>query len=289
MVHKPSTLDDYHQRINRVRLYIQDHLDQPLQLETLARLACLSPYHFHRMFAAFCGESLNAHIRRLRLERAALQLRHTQLSITDIAYAAGYGTPAAFTKAFRRFFGLAPASYRLTNRIPAGPEPPAWCEHERKLTMDHKIVEREPQRVAFVRKTGPYGEVASLAWGVLMKFAYGQQVIGESSEMFGISHDSPKITEADKLRYDACLTVSDTVEANGEVGIQTLPGGRYAVFVHKGAYEQFSQTYDLIFGRWLPESGETLRDAPCLERYLNRDPRRTKVENLRTEIFVPID
>ena len=65
--------------------------------------------------------------------------------------------------------------------------------------------------------------------------------------------------------------------------------GRKHEFKTIKTYEQFSQTYDLIFGRWLPESGETLRDAPCLERYLNRDPRRTKVENLRTEIFVPID
>ena len=68
---KPVTLRDYKERLLRVLVYIQQHLDEPLALETLAARACLSPYHFHRVFTGMIGESLQSHIRRLRLERAA--------------------------------------------------------------------------------------------------------------------------------------------------------------------------------------------------------------------------
>ncbi|HHN64634.1 MAG TPA: GyrI-like domain-containing protein [Nitrospirae bacterium] len=71
--------------------------------------------------------------------------------------------------------------------------------------------------------------------------------------------------------------------------MQTIPGGRYAVFLHKGPYDRFDETYNMIFSKWLPQSGERLRDVPSFEVYLNRDPRRTKPENLRTEIWVPIE
>jgi AraC family transcriptional regulator len=106
--------------------------------------------------------------------------------------------------------------------------------------------------------------------------------------MIGISHDSPDITDADKLRYDACITLNQPIQPQGEFNLQTIAGGRYALFFHKGSYEQFDETYRLIFGQWLGQSDERLRDAPVFERYLNRAPHRTRPENLRTEIYVPL-
>jgi transcriptional regulator GlxA family with amidase domain len=60
------TQRDYKQRLLRVLVYIQQNLDGPLELEELARVACFSPYHFHRIFTGMIGESVKAHIRRLR-------------------------------------------------------------------------------------------------------------------------------------------------------------------------------------------------------------------------------
>lgn len=74
----------------------------------------------------------------------------------------------------------------------------------------------------------------------------------------------------------------------GKLGIQTIPGGRYAVFLHKGAYTGLAEVYRNIFAGWLASSGCTLGELPVFEKYLNRDPRRTKPENLRTEILIPV-
>lgn len=70
-----TTWNDYKARILRVLTHIHEHLDEELDLEELARVACFSSFHFHRIFAAMTGETIADHVRRLRLERAAIELR----------------------------------------------------------------------------------------------------------------------------------------------------------------------------------------------------------------------
>ena len=88
---KTTTATDYQERILRALLYIQAHLDEPLELDALARAACFSPFHFHRVFRAMVGEPVHEHVRRLRLERAAVTLRQQPgRPVIEIALAAGY-------------------------------------------------------------------------------------------------------------------------------------------------------------------------------------------------------
>jgi len=100
----------YQQRINAVIGYVRENLDADLSLETLARVAGFSPFHFHRVFKAITDETINALIVRLRLERAAALLRATpHLSITDAAFASGFNAVATFSRAVKKQYGL-PAS-----------------------------------------------------------------------------------------------------------------------------------------------------------------------------------
>ena len=288
MANRTGTVNDHRERLNRDLVYIQDNIDQPLSLAPLAAVANFSPFHFHRIFSAYIGESLHEHIRRVRLEKAAQKLALSAGPITEIALAAGYETPAAFTKAFKQLFEKNPTEFtKLKQRDPsATPRVPAG---RRVSTVKPEIRTLSPQKVLFVRKTGPYATAAAEAWSVLMPYAYSGRMISKDTKAIGISHDSPDITPEEKIRYDACITVKGAVKPEGEIGVQTIAGGRYAVFLHKGPYKNFNKTYDHIMAEWYPESGEKFRDLPCFEVYLNRDPRRTKPENLRTEIHVPIE
>ena len=101
---KSETQQTYQERILKVLVYIQNHLDETLSLEELAGVAHFSPYHFHRIFRGMVGESLMEHVRRLRLERAAHRLKFTDSPVTRIAFEAGYETHEAFTRAFRALF-----------------------------------------------------------------------------------------------------------------------------------------------------------------------------------------
>ncbi|MEZ5083849.1 MAG: GyrI-like domain-containing protein [Bacteroidales bacterium] len=133
-----------------------------------------------------------------------------------------------------------------------------------------KFKELKSRTVIYVNSIGPYeAQGTEQAWEKVCAFAEKNKLFGRATEFIGISHDDPNLTEAGKLRYDACIVVSKDVKPEGEVGVKTIEGGRYAIFMHKGPYAYFQKTYDYIYGIWLSESGEELRDIPCFEKYLN--------------------
>lgn len=289
MAAKDATREDYRERVNRVIFHVEARLGESMTLEELARVASFSPFHFHRIFAAFTGESLATFIRRLRLERAAQRLLHHGVPVTDIALGAGYETPSAFTRAFSALFGVSPTEYRKRREpAPLGGARSLAAETEQEVpAMTPEIRTIDPIPVLFVRRTGPYDQAAAEAFGALCGFAGPRGLLGPKTRIIGISHDDPHVTEESKFRYDACLTFDREVKEEGEVGRKTIPGGRYAVFLHEGAYEGLQAAYDGIFGSWLPASGERLRDEPSFEVYLN-SPDQVKPEDLRTEIWLPL-
>ena len=101
-----------HNRIEDVQRYIREHLDEPLHRDVLAEVAGFSVPHLHRVFKASMGESVASYIRRVRMERAGRKLRMGAVDITEVALAAGYETHAAFSKAFKRQYGLSPSDFR---------------------------------------------------------------------------------------------------------------------------------------------------------------------------------
>jgi len=113
-------------------------------------------------------------------------------------------------------------------------------------------------------------------------------LLGAGAQFIGLSHDDPAVTPPDKIRYDACLTVDDGFRANGEIGVQIIPGGEYAVLSHFGAYDKLSASYAKLLGQWLPRSRRRLRVTPCFEVYFN-SPENTESEDLVTDIHAPLE
>jgi AraC family transcriptional regulator len=112
MLNDTQVLEDHSACIEEVMRYIRHHIDKPLDRETLADVAGFSVPHFHRVFTAHVGESAISYVRRVRLERAGRKLRMGAVDITEVALAAGYDSHAAFSKAFRQYFGLSPREFR---------------------------------------------------------------------------------------------------------------------------------------------------------------------------------
>src|SRR5450631_4472806 len=102
----------YHDRVNRVLDYIAEHLDGELSLTRLSGIGCFSPFHFHRIFQGVTGETLNSHVRRVRLERAAALMKASpQRRVTDIALEVGFAGSAEFSRAFKNHFGCTASSW----------------------------------------------------------------------------------------------------------------------------------------------------------------------------------
>ena len=293
---KESTEQIYKKRILRVLMYIQQNLDRQMSLEELSKKAHFSPYHFHRIFRAVVNETLQEHIRRLRLERAAMNLKHTDKPVTDIAFDAGYQTHEAFTRAFKILMDCSPSEYRSNNTIITQADN-AGIHYQRRTKMedlniafgdnemDVRLENIEPMRVASVRHVGPYNQVG-VAWDAVCTFLGKEGNLGPNARFIGICYDDPEVTPPEKVRYDACVTVDEDVTNEGDVAIQTVGGGQYAITTHFGPYDKLSETYTELFRRLMHDNREP-RAEPSMEFYLN-DPNGTEPEDLITDICVPL-
>lgn len=282
---KNITYNDYVQRINKVVAYINNHLDETLDLKTLANEAALSDFHFHRIFKALKGEAIGGYITRLRLEATARLLLYTALTIEEIAFNIGYETPTSLSKAFKKQYGISPTEYR-TNKD-------TYIMKKEIINPDlalktPKIVTLEPKNLIYVALTGAYGSLDyGKAYEQLWAVIKAQKLFSKGIESICISYDDPKITEGSLQRSDVCLAIHKSAIPQEEVSCKTLAGGKYAVFFYQGSYENLSQVYDTAV-RWVIDHQYTLREEPFFEKYLN-DARRTPKEKLKTEIYIPIN
>ena len=127
--------------------------------------------------------------------------------------------------------------------------------------MEVRIETVPVMRFAFVRHTGPYGAVGQ-TWGRLMAWAGPRGLFGPRTRMLGLVHDDPEVTPPDRVRYDACVTVDERCRPEGDVGVQEVGGGEYAVTTHRGQYDKLGKTYAQLCGEWLPTSGRELKFYP---------------------------
>ena len=293
-----TTWNDYQERILRVLTHIQEHLDEALDLEELAHVACFSSFHFHRVFAAMTGETIADHVRRLRLERAAMELRSGAKQVIQLALDAGYEAHEAFTRAFKAAYGVSPAEFRRATgpiAILAAPSgvhfrqgaPLTTFNTNHIATKAMKVITRKikPMRVAYLRHVGPYEDGKKLAFDLMARLSADNQ-IRKGSVMIGIWHDNPSMTPASELRYDACCTVDEEYEPKKPVELQTVVGGDYAVAKNCPA-GRIKDAYQYLFGKWLPRSSRELRPAPSF--VLLSDARDAVArKKLRVDIYVPL-
>ena len=116
MLTKEHAKREYRIRLNRTLDFLNQNLDQDLSLHTLARTACFSPFHFHRIFVSIIGETPNDYVRRLRLEKAAnMLINYPYRLITDIALECGFSSSAVFARAFNSYFGVSARTWRHRN------------------------------------------------------------------------------------------------------------------------------------------------------------------------------
>ncbi|TVR90343.1 MAG: AraC family transcriptional regulator [Spirochaetaceae bacterium] len=288
---------EYRRRVNRAMDYIESHISEPLPLERVAKVACFSRYHFHRIFYAQVGETPGQFIQRLRLEKAArLLLSQRSRPVTDIAYECGFTDTAAFSRAFRVAWRVSPTAFRNlstmdskdgTAHASADGYSGVMSNSLRRNDMSHletaplaartvQVLERPELTLAYVRHTGPYfGDelLFQKLFGKLFAWAGPRDLIqrGETETVI-IYHDDPDSVAPEKLRISCCIPVPAEQEVSGEVGKLTLPAGRYAEAEFRLNAQQFAGAWNWVFGVWMPESGYQPADGLCYERYRDSEP-----------------
>ncbi len=307
---------EYLGRINRVMDYIDSHLDRAFSLEELADVACFSRFHFHRIFSYTVGETLGDYIRRIRLERAgSFLVQHPKDSITTVSLDCGFSSPSSFARAFKERFGMSATEWReggwrrsklckARSKVEqtdskggeaaeGGLSYPQWRKTKpgriemSKLRYKVEVKEMPELEVAYIRHIGAYNQIGE-AMQRLFKWAGARGLLRFPETLtLAVYRDDTKTTETEKLRSDACIIVPTGTKVDGEVGLMTIPGGKFAVGHFEIDETQFGQAWDALLGEWMPSSGYQSDGRMCYELYLN-DPRTHSEKKFLVDICEPV-
>jgi AraC family transcriptional regulator len=158
-------------------------------------------------------------------------------------------------------------------------------------TAEVRVETLADMTVAYVRHVGPYqGDVALFErlWGTLMKWAGPRGLLQQPDvKMLSVYHDSPEITDDDKLRTSVCVTVPKDARVSGEVGKMVIPGGKYAMARFEIDPSRYGEAWNFVYGQWLPDSGYQPDDRPAFEMCLN-DPGTHPEDKHIVDICVPV-
>ncbi|WP_213413292.1 AraC family transcriptional regulator [Xylanibacillus composti] len=276
---------DYVSKVNQVLDYINNHLDRELPLHELSEIAHYSPFHFHRIFKSLVRENPNEFIQRVRIEKAAnLLLHQPDCRITEIAMQCGFSSPSVFARAFRAHFGTSANSFR--NHFRKNGKVAGNLEKVRKIQMDYyrkvEIKTLPSFHVAYHRcftgyDKGVFNNDIFVSFRKVEQWLASRNLFSEETVCMGITYDNPDITARDKCRYDAAFSIPNEItEASGEIGIQQVEGGLYAVCREEGermedVVQKIGETVDFMYGQWLLDSSFQLADKPCLEIYCQKE------------------
>jgi len=279
----------YAKRFDRVCEYIEQHLDEALSLEQLGQVANFSRYHFHRQFVAHVGVTVARYVQLLRLKRASYRLAFDAGSrVIDVAFDAGFESPEAFARSFKKTFGQTPSEFKRAPAWQAWTERYHFQKRKRCVQMNVEIVEFETTRVAVLEHRGSPALVNESA----KQFIEWRKQSGLSpvpeSDSFGIAYDDPNTTAPEQFRFDLCGEVDAPVPENPQgVVNKTIPGGRCARLRHLGSHEWIGESAYYLYREWLPQSGEELRDFPLFFLYYNLMPE-TPEHELVTDLYLPL-
>lgn len=316
---KAETQSFYEAAVKKAVAHLLTHLDEPLDLAEVARAAALSPFHFHRVFRGMVGETPLAMHRRLRMERAALQLLQGDASVTAIAFDSGYGSHESFTHAFHTHYGVAPSDFRRrsldrdgscarsqrfqlaarngvhfdvtrpnTSQEAIDPETIGLVIASGGVPMDVAIKEMPAFRLGAVRHIGSYQQISEAFQRLDTIVASADLAPNAQTAMLAVYYDDPESTPAEQLRSDAALSLPDDVELPAGLSEVRLQAGTYAMTTHVGPYQGLGDTWARLMGEWLPKSGYRVADgALSYERYRNT-PQTAAPHELRTELYLPL-
>lgn len=300
--------NEYKFRINNVVDYIEKNLVKEFSLAELASISNFSKFHFSRIFQAVTGETCFQLILRLRLEKAASFLLHSNDSISGIAYDCGFRSLAVFSKNFKLHFGESASIYRKTkknsnlNKVNSTSDknmpPPSlyicnitksikWkANMKNNISIDIKELPAIP--VVYIRHIGPYQGNAALFEGLfnqLFAWAGPRGILDKKDFKTAIVyHDDVNVANQSKLRTSICITAPTDTEVDGEVGKMILEKGKYLVATFVLKPSEFQNAWDWIMGQWFPTSGYQPDDKPCFEFY----PEEPKDGAFKVDICVPV-
>lgn len=297
---------EYIFRINKVIDYIDSNLDEKLNLEKLADVANFSPFHFHRIFSTFTGETLNNFIKRLRIEKAAsMLLNNPEIPVSDVAYRCGFSSNSVFCRAFKDHFKYNAQNYRqaMLDELSKNSQSNSKIDKLKRNSRDYiciveltekwknlmktnvEVKEMPALDLIYCRHIGQFDQIGK-AYEKLFRWAGPRGLIGENTKTATVYHDDPKTTDIDKIRQSACITVEKDVKPEGEFGKLRVEAGKFAVGHFEIDVTEFEQAWSTMC-LWVSENGYQPDDRNSYELYY-ADPKDHPENKFVLDICIPV-
>ena len=253
---------DHIDRLNRTIEYIEANLDKDIHLALLASKFALSKYHFHRIFKALIGEPPSKYIEERRLSRAAADLIETNNRIVDIAFDYGFNSHESFIRSFKRKYAITPSQFRKTK--------PEFRFHDKcqigsielklqkgKVQLKPSILSKSSFTIAGLIYSGSDTNEIFNLWQSFWLIVQKGKIAVENSECIGVCLHDIDMRNNEIFIYYAGIEVDQSFHIPKEMKSVNIPKSTYAVFKHKGPISEIEQTYDRIYGSWVPLTGNT--------------------------------
>jgi len=274
---------------------IEENLDDNINFKEVARLACCSEYHFKRMFSFLAGVSLSEYIRRRRLTLAALELTNSNIRVIDVAIKYGYNSPDAFTRAFQSLHGITPSEAKnMGQLLIAYPRMTFQLSIKGGIEMNYRIVEKEPFRIAGLKKRVPITfnginpEIAAMWQSLDMETITKLKSLSDI-EPYGMISASANFSEGrmeEKGELDHYIGVVTTKDCPDTLVQLEVPALTWVVFTAVGPFpETLQDIWGRIYSEWFPSSNYELAEGPEILWNEHKD---VTAPNFRSEIWLPI-
>ncbi|MGE0153956.1 MAG: helix-turn-helix domain-containing protein [Reyranellaceae bacterium] len=267
---------DLRRRLHRVVNFIDENLDADLSLERLADIACLSPFHFHRLYSRCVGQSPTDTVRRLRLLRAADDICQRRLNVGQAATAAGYGSPQAFARAFRREFGRSARQMRATAPAAAAPQ----------AAKDLIVVERPAIELDALM----HDDIRSKADVLAVDAQTYAHVLGTQAGVSMAAYFDDLLTPFDRrLRCAVWFSaVRESLPDTLAFERLRIEGGFYARLRKHGRMTEFGPDWMRFIGQTLPQAGWVRRPGPVLRQFVS-DRATTPPSQRLCYLYLPVE
>ncbi|MEU1043320.1 AraC family transcriptional regulator [Streptomyces sp. NPDC005907] len=263
------------ERLNQSMEHIERHLDQPVDVAELARIAATSEYHLRRMFSALAGMPLSEYVRRRRLTVAGAEVLSGRESLLDIAVRYGYGSGEAFARAFRAMHGVGPGEARRVGAaLVSQPRLAFRLTVEGNCSMRYRVVDKPDfsvvgfkARVPLVH-TGPNQAIIDFVRGIERQTLEQLEKLSDQEPhgILAICDDlDPSRAEGTELDYyQGVITSEAAPEGASTLGV---PAGTWAVFTTSGPVpEAIQYLWRDVFTEWFPSNPYRSRPGPEILR-----------------------
>lgn len=293
---------DYIGRVNQAIDFINNNLNKDLNLVIISKIAMYSPFHFHRIFSAVVNEPLNTFINRKRIEKSTFFLKPgSKKTISEIAHEFGFSSNAAYTKSFKKFYGISPSKFKeqyiTFSKIGKTKSKDGQIQlhfstylrnidnHKHWMNMNAKIEVKEMPalQLAYVAHVGAFHLIGD-AFKKLMRWAIPKGL--SHSKTIIVYHDDPNITDITQVRQAAGIILNSPIETDGEISNMQIEQGQYAVGKFELSYSEFEKAWQSMF-IWIHENGYEPSIKDCYQTYLNNPDQHPQRKSL-VEICVPV-